>query len=220
MLGGPLERSGFPPPSGGFTPSRCGLFLLRRSHLSLQWAQISTSPCAEIFIPAQKAKQKKARRVPISSRLKAILEMRRFGPDGEDQPSNAFVFGNAVGERTGTTSIDWAWKKTVLQAHGHPGEPRTYDHAYRAINLHFHDLRREAGSRWLEGGVPLHKVRDWLGHSNIAQTSTYLAGTSGGDEDYMRRFEERAGRLQNIANPSGNEGIQRESEGVYSDARC
>ena len=33
MLGGPLERSGFPPPSGGFTPSRCGLFLLRRSHL-------------------------------------------------------------------------------------------------------------------------------------------------------------------------------------------
>ena len=26
MLGGPLERSGFPPPSGGFTPSRCGLF--------------------------------------------------------------------------------------------------------------------------------------------------------------------------------------------------
>ena len=31
-MGGPLERSGFPPPSGGFTPSRCGLFLLRRSH--------------------------------------------------------------------------------------------------------------------------------------------------------------------------------------------
>ena len=33
MLGGPLERSGFPPPSGGFTPSRCSLFLLRRSQL-------------------------------------------------------------------------------------------------------------------------------------------------------------------------------------------
>ena len=32
MLGGPLERSGFPPPSGRFTPPRCGLFLLRRSH--------------------------------------------------------------------------------------------------------------------------------------------------------------------------------------------
>ena len=35
MLGGPLERSGFPPPSGGFTPSRCGLFLLRRSHIEV-----------------------------------------------------------------------------------------------------------------------------------------------------------------------------------------
>ena len=33
---GPLERSGLPPPSGGFTPSRCGLFLLRRSH---RWIQ-------------------------------------------------------------------------------------------------------------------------------------------------------------------------------------
>ena len=33
MLGGPLERSGFPPPAGSFTPPRCGLFLLRRSQL-------------------------------------------------------------------------------------------------------------------------------------------------------------------------------------------
>ena len=32
MLGGPRERSGFPPPSGGFIPPLCGLFLLRRSH--------------------------------------------------------------------------------------------------------------------------------------------------------------------------------------------
>ena len=31
MLGGPRARSGVPPPSGGFTPPLCGLFLLRRS---------------------------------------------------------------------------------------------------------------------------------------------------------------------------------------------
>ena len=31
MLGGPRERSGFPPPSGRFTPPLCGLVLLRRS---------------------------------------------------------------------------------------------------------------------------------------------------------------------------------------------
>ena len=35
MLGGPRTRSSFPPPSGSFTPPRCGLFLLRRSHPTL-----------------------------------------------------------------------------------------------------------------------------------------------------------------------------------------
>ena len=33
MLGGPRERSGFPPPSGSFTPPLCGLVLLRRSQV-------------------------------------------------------------------------------------------------------------------------------------------------------------------------------------------
>ena len=56
----------------------------------------------------------------------------------------------------------------MLKAHGYrPTFTKT-------ANL---DLRREAGSRWLEGGVPLHTIRDWLGHTSIAQTSTYLAGT-------------------------------------------
>jgi integrase len=35
--------------------------------------------------------------------------------------------------------------------------------ALRRIDLNFHDLRREAGSRWLDGGVPLHRVQMWLG---------------------------------------------------------
>ena len=38
MLGGPLKRSGFPPPSGSVTPPRCGLFLRRRSHERLTGA--------------------------------------------------------------------------------------------------------------------------------------------------------------------------------------
>ena len=48
MLGGPRERSGFPPPSGGFTPPICGLFLLRRSQASYAKAgsrdQLSKDP--------------------------------------------------------------------------------------------------------------------------------------------------------------------------------
>ena len=183
--------------------------------LSLQMKQLRMSPRPEIFIPAQKAKQKKDRRIPISSRLKAILEMRRLGPDGKEPPPDAFVFGNAVGERAG--SVGRAWQTAVLKSHGftprwRPERGRGLTAESRAdyarIGLHFHDLRREAASRRLEGGVPLHKIRDWLGHANIAQTSTYLAGTSGGDDDYMRRFEERSGRLQTIANSSRNEGIR------------
>ena len=171
--------------------------------LSLQWKQVRSNP-AEIFIPADKAKQRKDRWIPISSRLQAILEMRRLGPDGKPQPSSAFVFGSPVGDQA--QSLYWDWKKAVLKANGYPPLPRTYSLQYRSVDLRFHDLRREAGSRWLEGGVPLHVVRDWLGHANISQTSTYLAGTSSGGEDYMRKFEER--RLQTIANSSRIGGIQ------------
>jgi len=50
--------------------------------------------------------------------------------------------------------------------------------AYRAINLHFHDLRREFGSRVLESGSSLIEARDLLGRANISQTSTYLQSTA------------------------------------------
>jgi integrase len=65
--------------------------------LSLQWHQIRLTPKAEIFLPAQKTKTKTDRTVPISTRLRAILEMRRNGPDGEELPPDAHVFGNACG---------------------------------------------------------------------------------------------------------------------------
>jgi len=42
------------------------------------------------------------------------------------------------------------------------------------IDLHFHDLRHEAGSRKLEAGWPLHAVSAFLGHASIATTARYL----------------------------------------------
>ena len=50
MLGGPLERSGFPPPAGGFTPSRCGLFLLRRSQSIYKRAKNKANYNAKVFL--------------------------------------------------------------------------------------------------------------------------------------------------------------------------
>jgi integrase len=57
------------------------------------------------------------------------------------------------------------------------------------VNLTFHDLRHESGSRLLEAGWPLHSVSHMLGHANIAQTSTYLNATKVGLQDAMRRLD-------------------------------
>jgi hypothetical protein len=89
------------------------------------------------------------------------------------------VFGDDIGRRRG--SIKTAWRLTCQRA-GIEG-------------LHFHDLRREAGSRWMDAGVPLATIQRWLGHHNISQTSKYLAASLGGDADEMRAFEQRIGRL-------------------------
>lgn len=174
--------------------------------LSLQWSEVHFEAKPEIFLPAVKTKTKTDRTVPLSTRLKAILEIRRYDPEGEEHPGTAYVFGNAVGEPL--KSIKRAWERALLVTHGHRPtyvpKPAVGDRKpvltarltpesraqLRAIDLHFHDLRREAGSRWLDAGVPLHRIQKWLGHANIAQTSTYLMADSADDDDAMKRFEE------------------------------
>jgi len=175
--------------------------------LSLQWHQVRAHPRAELVLPAQKTKTKRDRRIPISTRLQAILDMRRTAPDGVEHPPSAYVFGNEIGQRV--KRVTRAWEAAVLRTHGHRPEYRHKGSRgltaasraqLRAIDLHFHDLRREAGSRWLDGGVPLHTIRDWLGHANISQTSTYLESTIASQHGAMREYE---ARLQRIATEGG-----------------
>lgn len=184
--------------------------------LSLQWKQvdgcaveqdknITWAPRAELVLPWMKTKTRRDRRIPISSRLKLILEMRRFDPAGKPHDEDRYVFGNAIGQQI--SDVGRAWETALLRAYSYApsyvmrqlGE-RTVKTANLSpesrkklaeIDLHFHDLRREAGSRWLEGGVPLHTIRDWLGHTSIAQTSTYLSGTMRAQHDAMKAFENR-----------------------------
>src|SRR5262245_7332485 len=85
--------------------------------LSLQWYQVRFHPRAEIFLPAQKTKAKKDRRVPISVVLRQVLDARRLDPAGDPLPPAAFVFGDALGRRRG--DIRNAWKVVVLKANGH-----------------------------------------------------------------------------------------------------
>ena len=203
---------------------------LRRGELSsLQWTQVegltvhgamfTWAPRAELVLPWPKTKSRRDRRIPISLRLKAILEMRRFDPAGAPLPLDSYVFGNEVGKRV--KSHKRAWQTAVLKAHGYePTYTKTLNltaasrAALATIDLHFHDLRREAGSRWLEGGVPLHTVRDWLGHTSIAQTSIYLAGTMKTQHDAMRQFEERRAKLQQLATDVSTGGQKRPQPAV------
>jgi integrase len=163
--------------------------------LSLQWHQVRFSPKAELFLPATKTKTARDRRLPLSSVLRQVLERRQLDPAGERLPPDAYVFGDEIGRRRG--SIKTAWTLTLRRA--------------KIEDLHFHDLRREAGSRWMDAGIPLATIQRWLGHANISQTSTYLGASLGGDEQDMRLFEERIGRmapLTQIDVSAGSNGAQ------------
>lgn len=197
------------------TGMRCGELL------SLQWHQVGT----DLFLPAGKTKAKKPRRVPITSVLRTVLDSRRNDPAGEPLPVDAYVFGNEIGQRRG--SIDRAWQSTLLRANGikpayvpraekGPRSRKTTAkltqecrEALRRIDLHFHDLRREAGSRWMDAGVPLATIQRWLGHHNISQTSKYLAASLGGDEStIMEAFERKVGRVTQRDISAGSNGLQ------------
>ena len=71
------------------------------------------------------------------------------------------------------------------------------------VNLHLHDLRHEAGCRWLEQGWPIHHVQEMLGHANLSQTSTYLHASETGLQESMRRFD--AARGKSVAKESPTE---------------
>jgi integrase len=143
--------------------------------LSLQWWQVKDLDGSRpyLYLPASKTKTKRDRVVPVSSRLKSILEMRRKDPAGEDHKPKAYVFGNALGQRT--ESIKSAWRLACQRA--------------GLVDFRFHDLRREAGSRWIEGGMVLHEVRDFLGHARVSQTDTYLGLNADRLHEALKRFE-------------------------------
>jgi integrase len=90
-----------------------------------------------IVLRPESTKTDRMRTIPVSERLARLLRRRRSGPDEEAHALDAYVFGNAVGERL--DSIKTAWKATCRRA--------------GVEDLHFHNLRREAACRWFEAAV-------------------------------------------------------------------
>jgi integrase len=126
---------------------------------TLQWSEVKKD---HFVVLALKAKDRDERRIPIMPTLRKILDRRRFGPDGKELAADRYVFGNEVGDELTRRTLCQKWLNTCSAA--------------QVKNLHLHDLRAEAGSQLLEAGVPIHDVRDALGHSSTTMTSTYLRG--------------------------------------------
>lgn len=146
--------------------------------LSLQWRDVRFDakgvPTLIVF-RAENTKTNQERTIPVSPALRAALEMRRHAPDGEPHPPTAYVFGDDDGSRF--DSIKRSWK--------------TACHKAGITGLNFHDLRREFGSRLLEGGVDLLTVSRALGHSSVTTTNTYLHADKTQVVDTLVQFQQR-----------------------------
>ncbi len=151
--------------------------------LSLQWRDVDLES-RELTIRAEKAKTRRSRRLPISSRLLAVLEMRRLDQAGKPFAPEAYVFGNVVGERV--KSIRTAWEN-ARDAAGLTG-------------FQLRDLRHEAASRFEEAGVLTTDVSKFLGHRNLSTTTRYLNTTSRRLRMALLRVEQSRANSESLAN--------------------
>jgi integrase len=124
-----------------------------------------------IVILASKAKDKEKRRIPIRPELKTILDRR----------TGEYPFGDESGKMLSRERLCERWRIVCAKAN--------------IVNLHLHDLRAEFGSRMLEADVPLHLVRDSLGHANVSMTSTYLRSRTDSLDAAYAKLGERKLRL-------------------------
>jgi hypothetical protein len=87
--------------------------------LKLQWRDVSLER-GELHLRAENTKTATTRIIPISDRLRAVFEMAKTDPAGQEFGPMVYVFGDELGRRV--KCIHTAWQTAVLKAHGH--EPK------------------------------------------------------------------------------------------------
>jgi len=145
----------------------------------------------EIKIAKAHTKASVARRIPFdpNGRLAEILGRRRFvgGPRG-------FVFGDAAGALVG--DFNRLWREAKLVANGVQPEyvkrggylTDSCKAKLKELDLHWHDLRHECASRWLEDGLDVREIQVLLGHRKLEITQRYLNITDVGVVRSMREL--------------------------------
>jgi hypothetical protein len=119
--------------------------------------------------------------LPMSQRLRALLDMRRHDPSGQVMGPEASCSAMQSGSPFNRSTWTGACRRAEI------------------VGLTFHDLRREAGSRLLESGMPEHYVQRSLDHANLSTTSRYLKTTRRGMHEALSRVEERRNRCTAVA---------------------
>ena len=74
--------------------------------LGVRWADLDLTR-GEIAIVASSNKTGEGRRLPISSRLRSVLDLLRLDPAGKERPGHHYVFGDAIGQKVGSAKKAW-----------------------------------------------------------------------------------------------------------------
>lgn len=138
----------------------------------LDWRHINLSTrILTVHNPVRSNKNKKVRYVPIGPALLEVL-VPLARPDG-------FLFAKRNGAPWGYMS----WYKMIKKLADALPHIFTRPRARGGPGNGWHGFRSTWITNCVNAGIPVHKVAQWAGHSNISVTQRYLFAAAGYDED-------------------------------------
>lgn len=169
---------------------------------------------------AQGTKTRKDRLVPMTARMRAVLEFLHGGPDGKAHHPTAYVFGDGTtGEKR--RSLATAWTTCRLTASGFTGKRRQGPHRkltpaarahLRDYDLRWHDLRREGASGHVDRGMRMPEVQAMLGHASLTTTTKYVRPKAGWAQDAAQRVDAHPDSVKNLQKLAEDLAAQKESK--------